>query len=52
MSICKKTGKHRYHSVKDAKAVVKIIRREHNKDSRFYMCDHCGSYHLTTKNYN
>jgi hypothetical protein len=51
-STCKSTGKRRFRTEHDAKVALKVARdssRDHRKECRYYECDDCGGWHLTSQ---
>jgi hypothetical protein len=52
---CKATGKHKYYSERDAKDALKSTQRGRSQlkrgkrlERRFYFCDDCKGWHLTS----
>lgn len=52
---CKITGKEVYYTEEDAKEELhRIVERTYykltaKKPARYFLCNHCGQYHLTSK---
>lgn len=48
---CKRTGKDRHNTEDEAQKRVKVLSKTNRsrKPVRYYHCEHCNGYHLTSK---
>ena len=42
------TGKLSYPTAEDAERATKLLKKKHKGGTKWYKCDYCGQYHLTS----